>query len=62
MRRPRVSAEAVTSFLLRSKDDECCAWLCKTAGKRTREQELGLMQAVRVISPGVATAVSMGVQ
>ena len=61
MKRPRISSESVSSFLLRSSDDECCAWLCKTAGKRTREQETGLMQAVRAISPGLMVAVSVGV-
>lgn len=52
-RRSVVGAEEVARFLAQASDDACCAWLCNTAGLRTRDQEVGIGMAVRRLAPGI---------
>lgn len=38
---------AVVKLLVEGTDDAGCRWLCQTAGRRTRDEELGLAMAMR---------------
>ena len=54
--RPGPTAGDVARFLSRASDDAACAWLCETAGQRTRQQEDGLGQAVMTLSRGMVAS------
>ena len=48
--RPGAPAADVAKFLSQASDDSCCAWLCATAGARTREEDAGVGEAVMALS------------
>ncbi len=52
----RQTPEDVARFLAKASDDACCRWLCETAGRRTRAQELGIGQAVKELDPAQGRA------
>ena len=51
MKRPGSSASQVARFLSKASDDACCAWLCNTAGTRTKNEDAGLSQALKTLAP-----------
>lgn len=48
---PKAEADAVADFLASASDDAACAWLCRTAGHRTKAEEQGLSEAVHRLAP-----------
>jgi hypothetical protein len=56
--RPGRTAGDVADFLSKASDDATCAWLCDTAGARTRAEDEGLGLALRRLAPWSVVAPS----